>query len=95
MRTTVVRTIAGRVNADGTPATGAGFTSRKTGTGAYALTFPGQRLQSLAVTGAADAIAVRVLVQTAVDRTSAGNASGERGVRCSTRSTHSIKSTWR
>jgi hypothetical protein len=53
MRTTAVRTIAGRVNADGTPATGTGFTSRKTGTGAYALTFPGQRLQALAVTAAA------------------------------------------
>lgn len=41
MRSQTTRTIAGRVNADGTAATGAGFTSRKTGTGAYTVTLTG------------------------------------------------------
>jgi len=53
MRTVTVHTIVGRVNADGTPAAGTGFTSRKTGAGAYTLTLSGRRLQALTVTGAA------------------------------------------
>jgi hypothetical protein len=46
MRTQATRVIGGRVNLDGTPWTGSGFTSRKTGTGAYTVTFPGARLIS-------------------------------------------------
>ena len=47
MRTQTTRTIVGRVNADGTPASGGPFTSRKTGTGVYGIAFPGARLVGL------------------------------------------------
>lgn len=39
MRTVTTRSIAGRVNTDGSPATG-GFSSRKAATGDYTITFP-------------------------------------------------------
>lgn len=49
MRTTTTRTIAGRVNADGTPANGGPWTSRKIATGQYTVTVPpGFRLMGAA-----------------------------------------------
>jgi len=48
MRTVTTRTITGRVNADGTLAMGAGFSSRKTAIGDYTLGFaPDFRLASV------------------------------------------------
>lgn len=49
MRTQTTRTVAGRVNADGTPATGSGYTSRKTGTGAYTVTITDGRILTAVV----------------------------------------------
>lgn len=40
MRSQTTRTIAGRVNANGTVASGADFTVRPAGTGVYVITFP-------------------------------------------------------
>jgi hypothetical protein len=51
MRTATTRVTAGRVNADGTPAAGSGFTSRKLGAGNCVVSFPpGFRLTSATVT---------------------------------------------
>lgn len=44
MRTQTTRTIAGRVNTDGSIASGSGFTSQRTATGAYTIRLPGSRL---------------------------------------------------
>jgi hypothetical protein len=45
MRTVTTRTIAGRVNGDGSIAqTAGGFTVQKTGSGTYVIKFPGSRL---------------------------------------------------
>jgi hypothetical protein len=44
MRTQTTRAITGRVNADGTSATGGGFTSRRTALGSYRIDVPGSRL---------------------------------------------------
>jgi hypothetical protein len=49
MRTVTTRVITGRVNADGTPAVGGAFSSRKTATGIYTITFGGERLVGISL----------------------------------------------
>ena len=50
MKTFTTKTIGGTVASSGVSVTGSGYVSRKTGTGGYLLTFPGQRLISCAAT---------------------------------------------